>query len=97
LLQGYLTYKKFGESNVDSDIVKLIDAFVDVVKQNNGKIQNRLLESLCKTFDQPFLFFDISPSAHAFFDAFFNDPATIKTITGTLLINVNILLKCFKI
>jgi len=32
LLDGYLTYKRFGQSNVDDEIVNIIDSFVDVVK-----------------------------------------------------------------
>jgi hypothetical protein len=53
LIEGYLIYKKQGQADVDQEIIRAIDAFVDVIKQNDGKIHNRLLESLCKALDSP--------------------------------------------
>jgi hypothetical protein len=37
-LDGYLNYKRFGEVNVDAEIVQVIDTFVEVIKSNGGRI-----------------------------------------------------------
>lgn len=72
LIDGYLTYKRYGVDDVETNIVEAVDALVNVVKQNDGLFHNRLLESLCKALDTPVKFPKLSAESFAFFKVFFN-------------------------